>query len=143
MTEITQVILQNSEFIISLIAVFIAAVSAYAAIKNIRLSRVSFQRTTTLQTEIFILNAYKEYVGTMYDENTSGEYRQEARTQFLMAIDLYCKYVINGHLDKKLSDDNLHFFEGCILAFKDIIKNDIENYNNIADYAKKYNISLD
>ena len=51
--------------------------------------------------------------------------------------------MINGHLDKKLSDDNLHFFEECILAFRDIIKNDIQNYNNIADYVKKYNISLD
>ena len=143
MMDITQAILQNSEFLISLIAVFIAAISAYAAIKNIHLSRISFQRTTTLQTEIFILNAYKEYVGTMYDKNASDEYRQEARTQFLMAIDLYCKYVINGHLDKKLSDDNLHFFLFFILAFRDIIKNDIQNYNNIADYVKKYNISLD
>ncbi|HIV48934.1 hypothetical protein [uncultured Helicobacter sp.] len=142
MTEITQVILQNSEFIISLIAVFIAAVSACAAIGSIRLSRVSFRKTTTLQVEISILNAYKEYMSIMHN-NTSDKYRQNAKIQFLVTLDLYCKYVVKGHLDKELSDDNRDFIKKCILTFKEEIKKDLKGYNNITDYAKKYNISLD
>ncbi|WP_394951452.1 hypothetical protein [uncultured Helicobacter sp.] len=142
MTEITQVILQNSEFIISLIAVFIAAVSACVAIGSIRLSRVSFRKTTTLQVEISILNAYKEYMSIMHN-NTSDKYRQNAKIQFLVTLDLYCKYVVKGHLDKELSDDNRDFIKKCILTFKEEIKKDLKGYNNITDYAKKYNISLD
>lgn len=129
----------TSESIIS----FITLIGVFVAVWSIYRSRLSFQRTTTLEAEIFILDAYKHYMSIMHNNNTSGEYQEVAKMQFLMAIDLYCKYVINGHLDKKLSDDNLHFFEECILAFRDIIKNDIQNYNNIADYVKKYNISLD
>lgn len=60
-----------------------------------------------------------------------------------MAIDLYCKYVLNGHLDKKLSNDNLYFYEEVIKLFKDTIKANITDYNNIAEYAEKYKISLD
>lgn len=75
--------------------------------------------------------------------NTSDKYRQNAKIQFLVTLDLYCKYVVKGHLDKELSDDNRDFIKKCILTFKEEIKKDLKGYNNITDYAKKYNISLD
>ncbi len=133
-------------FIVSVVAVVIAIVSIFitrkSAVDSIRASEESFRRTTTLQTEIFILGAYKDYMDMSYSE-VSKEQKINAKARFLSAIDLYCKYVINGHLDKKLSDDNLHFYEECIKAFKDEIKENIKDYNNIADYTQRYNISLD
>lgn len=120
---------------VAIIAVCISIVSIFVALKI-------FRRSSTLQTEIFILNAYKEYVNTAFNDNIDGESKDRARTQFLMAIDLYCKYVNNGHLDSKLSDDNLHFYEEVILMFEDEIKANINEYNNIANYAQKYKIHL-
>lgn len=133
--------MQNSEFLVAIIAIVISVVGAIATIFSIRIAFLSFKRTTTLQTEIFILGAYKDYMDMMYSD-VGEQQQQNAQTRFLMAIDLYCKYVINGHLDQKLSNDNLHFYEECIIVFKDTIQKDIENYNNIADYAKRYKISL-
>ncbi|RDU61484.1 hypothetical protein [Helicobacter sp. MIT 14-3879] len=43
-----------------------------------------FKRNTTLQTEIFILNAYKNYV--LHNNLVNDEYKENATT--LMAIDL-------------------------------------------------------
>lgn len=130
--------MQSSE-IVTLVVAFISVIVAIAAIYfAVRI----FKRTVTLQVETFILSAYKDYMDMMYSE-AKEEHKNNARTRFLMAIDLYCKYVINGHLDKKLSDDNLHFYEECIKAFKDEIKENIKDYNNIADYTQRYNISLD
>lgn len=130
--------MQSSE-IITLVVAFISVIVAIVAICiAVRI----FKRTVTLQVETFILNAYKDYMDMMYS-GANEAHKNNARTRFLMAIDLYCKYVINGHLDKKLSDDNLHFYEECIKAFKDEIKENIKDYNNIADYTQRYNISLD
>lgn len=130
--------MQSSE-IITLVVAFISVIVAIVAICiAVRI----FKRTVTLQVETFILNAYKDYMDMMYS-GANEAHKNNARTRFLMAIDLYCKYVINGHLDKKLSDDNLYFYEECIKAFKDEIKENIKDYNNIADYTQRYNISLD
>ena len=122
--------------IVAIFALIVATISIFVA-RNI------FKRSSTLQTEIFILNAYKEYVNIASNDTISIETKARAKTQFLMAIDLYCKYVLNGHLDKKLSNDNLHFYEEVIKIFGDEIRKNIADYNNIADYAKKYKISLD
>lgn len=139
-------ILSVTALCISIITLFISAVGVYitykSAVKSIEASEKSFRRTTTLQTEIFILSAYKDHMDMIYTDTTE-EHKNNAKIRFISAIDLYCKYVVNGHLDKKLSDDNLHFYEECIKTFKDTIKKDKEVYNNIIDYAKKYNISLD
>ena len=133
--------MQSSE-IITFVSVFVAFVSVIVAIVAIYIAVRIFKRTVTLQVETFILSAYKDYMDMMYS-GANEAHKNNARTRFLMAIDLYCKYVINGHLDKKLSDDNLHFYEECIKAFKDEIKENIKDYNNIADYTQRYNISLD
>ncbi len=122
--------------IVAIFALIVATTSIFVA-HNI------FKRSSTLQTEIFILNAYKEYVNIASNSTIHASVKTRATTQFLMAIDLYCKYVLNGHLDKKLSDDNLHFYEEVIKIFGDEIRENIADYNNIADYAKKYKISLD
>lgn len=98
-----------------------------------------FKRTTTLQAEIFFLNAYKNYMETDKKEN--------AKDQFLTAIDLYCKYEVNGHLDEELSSNNTEFFKGVIQCFKedikDDIKKDLKGFDNINKYIKKYKIPLD
>ncbi len=132
--------MQSSE-IITLVSIFVAFTSVIVAIVAIYIAVKIFKRTVTLQVETFILSAYKDYMDMLYSE-VSKEQKINAKARFLAAIDLYCKYVINGHLDKKLSDDNLHFYEECIKAFKDEIKENIKDYNNIADYIQRYNISL-
>lgn len=132
----------ESSDILSVTAICISIITLCISANAICVARNIFKRTVTLQTEIFILGAYKDYMDMMYS-NANEEQKKNGTTRLLMAIDLYCKYVVNGHLDKKLSDDNLHFYEVCIKAFKDTIKEDKEGYNNIIDYAKKYNISLD
>lgn len=121
----------------------VAVFALIVATTSIVVAHKIFKRSSTLQTEFFILNAYKEYVNVASNDTISIETKTRATTQFLMAIDLYCKYVLNGHLDKKLSNDNLHFYEEVIKLFKDTIKANITDYNNIADYAEKYKISLD
>ncbi len=121
----------------------VAVFALIVATTSIVVAHKIFKRSPTLQTEIFILNAYKEYVNIASNSTIHASVKTRAATQFLMAIDLYCKYVLNGHLDKKLSNDNLHFYEEVIKLFKDTIKANIADYNNIADYAEKYKISLD
>ena len=69
--------------------------------------------------------------------------RKNAKNQFLTAIDLYCKYEINGHLDEELSSNNTEFFKGAIQCFKDDIKKDLKGFDNIDKYIKKYHIPLD
>ncbi|MCX2717888.1 hypothetical protein OQH61_09095 [Helicobacter sp. MIT 21-1697] len=133
--------MQSSD-IVTLVSIFVAFTSVIVAIIAIYIAIKIFRRTATLQAETFILSAYKDYMDMMYSE-ANEEHKNNAKTRFLMAIDLYCKYVINGHLDEKLSDDNLHFYEECIKAFKDEIKENLKDYNNIADYTLKYNISLE
>lgn len=120
--------------------IFTILTTIVVAIITVAIAISVFKKTSTLQVEMFIHNAYKNYMEIMLNNE---DYKKNAITQFLMAIDLYCKFVINGHLDKKLSDDNLDFFRGVIIIFKDTIKADLENYNNINDYIKKYHISLD
>ena len=44
-----------------------------------------FKRTTTLQAEIFFLNAYKSYMEVVQKETDK---RKNAKNQFLTAIDL-------------------------------------------------------
>lgn len=126
---------------VSIITLVISLATLCVAILAIRSATKSFKRTITLQTEMFISGAYESYMKTMLSQ--AEDQKRNAKTRFLMAIDLYCKYVVNKHLDKTLSDDNLRFYEGIILMFKDVIKENIQDYNNIADYAKKYNISLE
>lgn len=129
--------------IVAVFALIVATISACIAIISIFVAHKIFKRSYTLQTEIFILNAYKEYINVASNDTISIETKARATTQFLMAMDLYCKYVLNGHLDKKLSNDNLHFYEEVIKLFKDTIKANIIDYNNIAEYAEKYKILLD
>lgn len=85
--------------------------------------------------EMYMLDTHNN----LLDRLNKGD--DEAKIQFLVAVDLYCKYVVNGHLDSKLANDNLNFYKSIILAFKDEIKEN-DGYNNISDYAEKYNIAL-
>ena len=100
----------------------------------------AFKRATTLRVEIFFLNAYKSYMEVVQKETDK---RKNAKNQFLTAIDLYCKYEINGHLDEELSSNNTEFFKGTIQCFKDDIKKDLKGFDNIDKYIKKYHIPLD
>ena len=100
----------------------------------------AFKRITTLRVEIFFLNAYKSYMEVVQKETDK---RKNAKNQFLTAIDLYCKYEINGHLDEELSSNNTEFFKGAIQCFKDDIKKDLKGFDNIDKYIKKYHIPLD
>ena len=99
-----------------------------------------FKRTITLRVEIFFLNAYKSYMEVVQKETDK---RKNAKNQFLTAMDLYCKYEINGHLDEELSSNNTEFFKGVIQCFKDDIKKDLKGFDNIDKYIKKYHIPLD
>lgn len=132
----------NVSNIIAAIALAIAVIAAIATIISIIVAQKIFRRSFTLQTEIFMLNAYKEFVNIASDSTINGESQARAKTQFLMAIDLYCKYVLNGLLDKQLSYDNQHFYKEVIRMFSDEIKANIKEYNNIADYIEKYKIEL-
>ncbi|RAX54778.1 hypothetical protein [Helicobacter sp. 10-6591] len=111
-----------------LVTIITAAIAVRATISV-------FRKTTTLEAEIFFLNAYKNYMETDKKEN--------AKNQFLTAIDLYCKYEVNGHLDEELSSNNTEFFKGAIQCFKDDIKKDLKGFDNINKYIKKYHIPLD
>lgn len=126
--QIFETILSTSTFLVAIFALIYAR-------KTLIYAKQTFKRNTTLQIEMFMLNTYNELLNKL----NKGEYN--ATIQFLVAVDLYCKYVVNGHLDSKLADDNLHFYKSVILAFKDEIKKN-DGYNNIFDYAKKYNIAL-
>lgn len=128
--------------IITIAGMFIAFFTLRIAIKGVKLAESIFRSTTTIQTETLILNAYKDYMDMMFSD-ASEEQKTNGTKRFLVVIDLYCRYAIKGYLDNNLFEDNLHFCEECIKTFKDTIKEDKEGYNNIIDYAKKYNISLD
>lgn len=115
---------------------FLVAIFALIyARKTLIYARQTFKRNTTLQIEMYMLDTYNKLV----DKLNEGD--RNAIMQFLVAVDLYCKYVVNGHLDSKLADDNLHFYKSVILAFKNEIKGN-SGYNNILDYAEKYNIVI-
>ena len=114
-----------SEFI-SYIALVVAIFAVVVAI-NV------FKRSTTLQMEIFILNAYKDYM-KYYDKDIQEQELNNLTTQFLMAIDLYCKYILNGHLDNELSSDNANFIKEVIKVFENNIRENLKDYNNINDY---------
>lgn len=131
-----------SSNIVAIIALFIAVIAAIATIISIIVAQRIFRRSFTLQTEIFMLNAYKEFVNIASDSTIDEWIQTRTKTQFLMAIDLYCKYVLNGLLDKQLSNDNQYFYKEVIKMFNDEIKANIKEYNNIADYVEKYKIEL-
>ncbi|WP_304381859.1 hypothetical protein, partial [uncultured Helicobacter sp.] len=93
------------------IALGVAILALLATIYSIVVAQNSFKRSTTLQMEVFILNTYKNYAKALYDESIQAKELGNLTAQFLMAIDLYCKYILNGHLDDKLSYDNANFIK--------------------------------
>ena len=116
------------------IALGVAILALLATIYSIVVAQNSFKRSTTLQMEVFILNTYKNYAKALYDESFQAKELGNLTAQFLMAIDLYCKYILNGHLDDKLSYDNANFIKEVIITFEDIIRENLKDYNNINDY---------
>lgn len=120
--------------VISYIALLVAILALCATIYSIVVAKNSFKRSTTLQMEIFILNAYKSYMKHLCDESIQQQQLDSLKTQFLMAIDLYCKYILNGHLDNKLSSDNANFIKEVVITFEDTIRENLKDYNNINDY---------
>lgn len=123
------------DFILQLANIALVFVALVVAIGTLIYAKRTFKRNTTLQMEMYMLDTHNN----LLDRLNAGD--SNAKIQFLVAVDLYCKYVVNGHLDSKLADDNLNFYKSIILAFRDEIKGN-NGYNNIFDYAKKYNIVL-
>lgn len=123
------------DFILQLANIVLVFVALAIAICTLVYAKQTFKRNTTLQMEMYMLDTHNN----LLDKLNAGD--TNAKIQFLVAVDLYCKYVVNGHLDSKLADDNLNFYESIILAFKDEIGGN-DGYNNIYDYVKKYNIIL-
>lgn len=123
------------DFILQLANIALVFVALVVAIGTLIYAKQTFKRNTTFQMEMYMLDTHNN----LLDKLNEGD--SNAKIQFLVAVDLYCKYVVNGHLDSKLADDNLNFYKSIILAFKDEIKEN-NGYNNIFDYAKKYNIVL-
>lgn len=125
----------NLDFVLQLANIILVFVALVVAIGTLIYAKQTFKRNTTLQMEMYMLDTHNN----LLDRLNKGD--DEAKIQFLVAVDLYCKYVVNGHLDSKLANDNLNFYKSIILAFKDEIKEN-DGYNNIFDYAEKYNIAL-
>ncbi|BEG57291.1 hypothetical protein NHP21005_09790 [Helicobacter sp. NHP21005] len=72
----------------------------------------------TLQTEIFLLDAYQKYIDAKHN-CPSNEYKREMQIHFLATMDTCCKYVINGPLVHKSCEDNLkNLFEPLKICLK-------------------------
>lgn len=100
----------------------------------------SFKKSMTAQVELYVLSTIKE---TLLESGGNKQVKKEKLNKFLMTLDYWCKLALNDCLDKELFEDNIDFIKDQIKEHKIDIARDPKGYNNLVEYARQNQITLE
>ncbi|WP_104750536.1 type IV secretory system conjugative DNA transfer family protein [Helicobacter cynogastricus] len=118
------------------ITTLIGILAGIFTIASVYYAREYFKKSTTLEIEKFFVEAYQKYMDTEC-KCLSNIHKENMQDSFLMAIDICCKYVMNGVLDHELCGDSLRRH---IQNFRYPIKVEIGKYENICRYMERFKL---
>ena len=100
----------------------------------------SFKKSMTAQVELYVLSTIKE---TLLESGGNKQVKKEKLNKFLMTLDYWCKLALNDCLDKELFKDNIDFIKDQIKEHEIDIARDPTGYNNLVEYARQNQITLE
>ncbi|WP_144005865.1 hypothetical protein [Helicobacter cetorum] len=113
---------KNAFDILSFLSYVIAIFSLVVAIYSVQRAKAIFLTSMALQAELHMSNTIKEYTQAV----AGNELQRVHKINFLIAVDLYCKYLLASCFNKTLVNDNIDFYLSIVESkdFKDLISRD-------------------